>query len=374
MKGRLGAGLVALGVFLGLTACAQAGDVKPVAPKRPKVEVVFCLDTTGSMGGLIEGAKLKIWSICNQIASGKPVPELKIGLVAFRDKGDEYITKVIDLTDDLDAIHGQLRKFVATGGGDTPESVNQALHDAVTKVKWSSNKDTLRILFLVGDAPPHMDYPDDVKYPVTCKLAAEKGIIINTIQCGNDPQTRKFWQDICSKAEGSYVQIAQDGGVVAVATPYDKRLGEINNELTRTVLCYGDQVAQRLGEDKKLAGLKLAACPAADRAACLSKDGRAASYDLLDNIKAGKVKLETLPKDQLPAELQKLNLKEQKEYLGKVEKRRSELTKEAVELDKKRSDFIAKQLDQDKKKGKDGFDGQVLEVLRKQAKRHGIDY
>ena len=67
------------------------------------MEVVFCLDTTGSMGGLIEGAKEKIWSICNQIAGGKPTPDLKVGLVAYRDKGDDYVTKVYDLTDDLDA-------------------------------------------------------------------------------------------------------------------------------------------------------------------------------------------------------------------------------------------------------------------------------
>src|ERR1700681_3262594 len=104
---------------------ANAADTPPPGNKNPQVEVVFCLDTTGSMGGLIEGAKQKIWAISNQIASGKPTPKLKIGLVAFRDRGDDYITKVIDLTDDLDAIHAQLKEFKAAGGGDLPESVNQ---------------------------------------------------------------------------------------------------------------------------------------------------------------------------------------------------------------------------------------------------------
>src|SRR6516165_795386 len=87
-----------------LLAAAAPGraDDKPKA-ERPRVEVVFCLDTTGSMGGLIQGAKDKIWSISNQIAGGKPAPDLKIGLVAYRDRGDAYITKVIDLTDDLAA-------------------------------------------------------------------------------------------------------------------------------------------------------------------------------------------------------------------------------------------------------------------------------
>src|SRR5947209_11849351 len=84
-------------------------------PKKPRVEVVFCLDTTGSMGGLIEAAKQKIWAISNQVASGKPTPELKIGLVAYRDRGDAYVTQVFDLSDDLDAIHGHLKGFQAQG-------------------------------------------------------------------------------------------------------------------------------------------------------------------------------------------------------------------------------------------------------------------
>jgi hypothetical protein len=327
------------------------------------------------MGGLIEGAKQKIWSNSNQIAGGKPAPELKIGLVAFRDRGDEYVTKVFDLTEDLDAIHGHLKGFKAAGGGDFPESVNEALHVAVNNIKWSKDKDTLKILFLVGDAPPHMDYADDVKYPVTCKLAAEREIIINTIQCGGHPQTAKFWKDICAKAEGQYVQIAADGGVVAVATPYDKRLSEINTEFAKSTLTYGRAELRRESDAKKGAAAELApAAPAvaADRAGALAKSNRVATYDLLDAIKAGKVKLEELKKEELPTEMQNMTLEEKKAYLAKVEQKRAELKKEALELDKKRSEFIAKKLAEDKTKS--GFDGEVLEILRKQAKKHKIDY
>src|SRR5262249_35678989 len=145
----------------------------------------------------------------NQIAGGSPVPDLKVGLVAYRDKGDAYITQVHDLSDDLDDIHGRLKKFQAAGGGDAPEHVNQALYDAVHKIKWSTDSKTLKIIFLVGDAPPHMDYTDDVKYPETCKKAVEKGIIINTIQCGGDAACAKAWKDIAAKSEGTYVAIPQ---------------------------------------------------------------------------------------------------------------------------------------------------------------------
>jgi len=339
------------------------------------------------MGGLIDGAKQKIWAICNQIAGGKPTPDLKVGLVAFKDRGDEYITKVLDLSTDLDAIHGELKKFTAAGGGDAPESVNQALDDAVNKVKWSTDKKTLRIIFLVGDAPPHMDYPDDVKYPVSCKKAVEKGIIINTVQCGTDPECTRYWKDIASKSEGSFVAIPQSGGVVAVATPFDGRLAELNTELTKTAVVYG----KRPERERLMLGLeeakKLDKKDAAERAGFIGKTGAPAPAsarpkgagedkggDLVHDVKAGRVKLGELKDEELPDDFKKLKTeKERKEYLDAKAKERDGLNKEVLELDRKRSEYIKEELAK-KGKGKDSFDSQVIDVLRKQAKKFAIDY
>src|SRR5262245_22185482 len=319
-------------LLLPVLALIARADDPPQKQPRPEVEVVFCLDTTGSMGGLIDAAKKKIWSISNQIASGTPAPHVKIGLVAFRDRGDDYITKVFDLTDDLDGVHVNLMKFQANGGGDTPESVNQALHESVTKISWSKDKKTLKMIFLVGDAPPHMDYPDDVKYSETCKLAVKDDIIINTIQCGNDVQCRKYWQEICRIAEGSYVTIDKKvGQIVTIATPFNKDLAKINEEISKTTLCFGSKGAQMAGHAKADANAKLAAPAAADRAAFYARAEKGGtSYDLLSNIQKGTVKLESLKKDELPPELQKLTLEEQKAYLKKLEERRKELSEEAI--------------------------------------------
>ena len=174
------------------------------------------------MGGLIEGAKQKIWSIASKIATGKPTPKLRIGLVGYRDKGDAYITKTYPLSEDIDDIYAKLTAFQAQGGGDTPESVNQALNEGVTKMKWSKDQKVLKIIFLVGDAPPHMDYKQDVKYLDSCKLAMKKDLIINTIQCGNMAATTPIWMEIARNAEGKFARILQDGGVMAIVTPFDK--------------------------------------------------------------------------------------------------------------------------------------------------------
>jgi Mg-chelatase subunit ChlD len=346
-----------------LCSINRAAAAPAPVQRKPVVEVVFCLDTTGSMTGLIGGAKTKIWSICNLILNGRPTPDLKVGLVAFRDKGDEYITKVYDLRDDLDAVYADLSTFVATGGGDTPESVNQALDDAVNKITWSTDRKTLRIIFLVGDAPPHMDYPDDVKYPITCKKAVERGIILNTIQCGTDADCTKYWKDICEKGGGAYVAIPQAGGIRTFTTQHDKRLSEINVEVTKTILLFGDAKKRELDTKKLQLALGLPADIAADRVGYLAKEGRAATYDLIDAIRAGKVKLEALKADELPFEMQKMPPQDRQEHLKKITRTRARLLREAQELDRQRSREILKALTDNK----DSFDNQVFQILRKQA-------
>jgi Mg-chelatase subunit ChlD len=422
--------LVVVGAVLAIAPITFAAPEK-VKDKKPSVEVVFCLDTTGSMGGLIEGAKQKIWSISNQIVAGKPTPNLKIGLLAYRDRGDAYVTKLTELTEDLDKIYADIKEFKADQGGDTPESVNQAIHEAVTKFKWSEDKETLRIIFLVGDAPPRMDYADDVKYPDSCKLAEQKGIVINAVQCGTDAACAKVWQEIANKAGGGFVQIAQDGATVRVLTPYDKRLADINAELENSTLVYGSKEKQDKDQAFRLRALdgakpdpekpagkgaapavkveapkEVAAKPgtlvpttgagvggfggggpglpagpaatapalAADRAAFNAGRGVINSYDLLSDIKSGKVKLDSLKDEELPEELRKLPKDKRQAYLDEIEKKRDKLREEARDLAKKRDDFTKKKLDEEGKKAKEGFDQKVEELLKKQDKKSGIDY
>src|SRR4051812_39795424 len=101
------------------------------AHARPTVEVAFVLDTTGSMGALIEGAKRKIWSIATAILDSNPDADIRMGLVAYRDIGDDYVTRTFDLTTDIQDLYAHLLETRARGGGDWPESVNEALDVAV---------------------------------------------------------------------------------------------------------------------------------------------------------------------------------------------------------------------------------------------------
>ena len=122
---------------------------------------------------------------------------MMLGLVAYRDHGDAYVTKVVDLSADLDSVYATLMDFQAHGGGDGPESVNKALYDAVHSMSWSEQDQAYQVIFLVGDAPPHMDY-NEVRYPEIVATALDKGIVVNTIQCGDMPTTVEPWAQIAS--------------------------------------------------------------------------------------------------------------------------------------------------------------------------------
>ncbi|MCX7804136.1 MAG: VWA domain-containing protein [Planctomycetota bacterium] len=378
---------------------------------RPRVEVVFCLDTTGSMGGLIAGAQQKIWSIVNGIVSGKPVPDVRVGLVAYRDRGDEYVTRIVDLNSDLDAIHKALFDLKAEGGGDHPESVNRALNDAVTKISWSPKGEKVyRVIFLVGDAPPHMDYSDDIKYPDTCRAAVGKDIVVNTIRCGGDTETERVWRDIAARAEGQYASITQSGGVSVVSTPHDAKLAELSAKLVGTAIYFGDdpmrgraeaarrraaEDAERAAEGKadakllaieadkgefraKAATAAMSAAPGELAETGLAGMGMGRDVGGADLVNAyaarGEEAIRSLKDESLPEDFRKLSPGERKALLEKKVAERRELQRQMEEISKLRAQYIRQEIEKKGGSGDKGFDAAVREMLRKQGSRRGIEY
>jgi len=352
---------------------ARAADV------TPRIEVSFVLDTTGSMSQLIGGAKQKIWTIARQVVSGRPTPAIKLGLIGFRDRGDQYVTKVFDLSDDLDAVYGHLMDFQVGGGGDTPESVNQALNEAVTKVSWSKDPNTLKIIFLVGDAPPHMDYPDDVKYPETVRLAKEAGIVIIAIQCGTYTPTTSVWQDIARTSGGGFVQIDQSGGMTRTSTPVDAELARVGSELNRTVVPYGNAARQSEVRSKgAMAGgadVDRLVYLNVDRAEFGAKVVVTGEGELIWDVVNRKVKLEEIPDSDLPVQLQPMTMEARKDFVDQQFSKRKELQLKVDELSTQRDAFIKADMEKKIAAGAaDSFDAKVAEMIQAQALRRGIQY
>ncbi|MEW6435010.1 MAG: vWA domain-containing protein [Myxococcota bacterium] len=339
---------------------------------RPLLEVAFVLDTTGSMGGLLEGAKQKIWSIASRMATGKPTPRIRVGLVAYRDRTDEYVTQTFDLSDDLDAVYQHLRAFQAGGGGDTPEHVGKGLADAVEKMSWTTEGPVARMIFLVGDAPSQ-HYRDGFDAATWAKKAIEKGIVVNTIRCGGDPNTEREFLALSRLADGTYASIGQTGGVVATSTPYDADLAKLNAKLASTSLFAGDRLDR---EENVAVSRERAAMPAsaaADRAAFATKSGaglgglvRGGAIDLA----AEPLRLEGLPADALPDELKKLSPEARKAAVEQAAKDRKAIEAQMTKLAKERDAWLAKNAEAKR----DSFDEQVFETVKQKAKSAGVAY
>ena len=351
-----------------------------IANENPKVDVVFVLDTTGSMDGLIQTAKEKIWSIATTMASAQQTPEIRIGLVAYRDRGDAYVTKTVDLSDDLDSVYATLMDFEAGGGGDTPESVNEALYSAVHDMSWSEQDQAYQVIFLVGDAPPHMDY-NEVRYPEIIASALDKGIVINTIQCGDMAAAIAPWTQISSLSNGDFFQVEQAGGAVAFTTPFDEQIAELSAKLDDTRLYYGNEE-----EKEKMRG-KVAATEKRHEGASLASRARRGSFnasvsgrtnllgenELVAAVASGTVDLNKLEKDVLPEALKPMAPAEQKAFVAELAGERADLQRQIRELSLDRDGYLAKKVD-DAGGLVDSLDQKLYDAVREQASEVGLEY
>jgi hypothetical protein len=333
------------------------------------VEVAFVLDTTGSMSGLIEGAKRRIWSVARRIGDGQPRPDLRIALVAYRDRGDQYVTQVHDFTGDMDAVYAQLRSFQADGGGDTPEHVSAALDGAVNALSWS-NGNGLRVIFLVGDAPPHLDYQDGYHYARAVRAARQRGIAVETIQCGADPETARVWQEIAGLGGGQYARIDASGGMPAQVTAYDAELLGLHRELASTVVA-GGSVSERKKTNEVLAArAAMPASVAVEASGYFAKADSLASHDLVDQPEpAQRQELQgLLGRADAPQEIQGKSEAEAVAYLKTQKERRVRIQKRIEVLQKERDLKLAEA------GAKDAFDEKVVQSLKDRAAAEGIKY
>jgi Mg-chelatase subunit ChlD len=376
--------LLAFSVGITFAGISFFRQMEPVVVEEPlaeqpgesgqTLEMVFVLDTTGSMGGLLEGAKQKIWSIVNDVMQKRSKPRVKIGLVAYRDIGDDYVTRIVPLTDDLDAVYSSLMELNAGGGGDTPENVQRALAEGVRKAGWSASANgKAQVVFLVGDAPPK-NYQNEPDVISVAAEAVKRNMTVNTIQCGDDAATRTSWQQIARAGQGSYFAIAQDGGVEQIASPFDDRISELGRRLGGTYMSYGAPEKRSAGVAKMAAAESTAAntnmAVQADRA--LNKGLNPVAYmdDLLQDLEAGKARLRDIKTEHLPEPLQKMSEAEREKEVEKRMAERRKIREEILSLSKQRDDFIRQARARSGKGG--GFDAAVSSALAEQLAKRGI--
>jgi len=366
--------------LLAIALCSSSLS-RPVLAKPDQlirnVEVAFVLDTTGSMASLIDGAKQKIWSIANEIIDVQNGEQVKVrfALIGYRDRQDAYVTKVYDMTDDIHGIYGHLLAFQAQGGGDRPEAVNQALQEAVNEINWSEDQQTLRLIFLVGDAPPHMDYANEAQYPAIVGHAAQHNIIVNTVQAGIDRETSRIWREIAHLGQGDYVAIAQDGGMQVIHSPYDQDIEALQQRINRTALGYGTSYERKQLNAKRDIALNASSAVASDMAEFRLKAGKknqviTGASELVEDYEDGTIDLETIAEADLPDALQALSAEERKAKVEALVAERKDLNQKLETLVSRREAHIELEREKlDASTKEDSFDSQVRKTIAKQMKR-----
>ena len=185
------------------------------------LDVLFLLDSTGSMADEIDRIKDTLLSISARISDLPAQPDLRLGMVSYRDREDEYVTRVFDFDADAGRFSDTIRSVQADGGGDEPESLNEALHVALNKPDWRTG-DAIRLVFLLADAPPHLDYPQDYDYAEEMVEARKRGIkIFSVASSGLNVRGEYIFRQIAQHTMGRFIFILYESPGGGVGTPHD---------------------------------------------------------------------------------------------------------------------------------------------------------
>lgn len=224
-----------------------------------RVEVVFSFDTTGSMYPCLAQVRKKLGGTVSRLM--KEIPGMRIGIIAhgdYCDEGSTYVTKVLDLTDDKDAIVRFVERVEPTGGGDAPECYELVLNQART-LSWTPGY--TKVFVLIGDDVPHgkseRQNKDSIDWREEVKLLGKSDVKVYGIQALDNAYATKFYETISEETGGFYLELKQFENItdtilaIAYKQQGNERLQQFETEVkksgrvNRTVLRNFDRMLGR---------------------------------------------------------------------------------------------------------------------------------
>jgi hypothetical protein len=351
---------------------ASASPAPASPPKKQNIQLALLLDTSNSMDGLIDQAKSQLWKIVNELSQAKcgdgTPPEIQIALYEYGNSGlavtRGYIRQVSPLTHDLDLVSEKLFAL-RTNGGD--EYCGAVIKTSLNELSWSSSAEDLKMIFIAGNEPFDQGH---VPFKDACALAKDKGVIVNTIFCGDlNEGISTFWKRGADLTAGSYMTINQDERTVYIATPFDDRIDAMNDKLNATYVYYGKD-----GESKKQLQVyqdsNAATYSKSNKVErTVSKSSHAyknSTWDLVDAAKEDDKAIMKAKDEELPAEMRGMTVEQRKAYVKIKTAERESIQKEIMTLNKQRVEYIAKQTPE---KDKDKMlDAAMINAVKKQAR------
>ncbi len=339
----------------------------PARTRRSRdVDLVIALDTSGSMEGLLDSARARLWDVVSAVAEKEPDARVRVALVTFGSPGAAgphrgYVAVRSDLTTDLDALYGQIMALTTDGG---EEYVGWTLRTALDELSWSTAPGAAHIVFIAGNESADQAR-DQVDFRTVAAQARERGILINAMFAGQrDQGVRERWAEVAEVGGGVYTAIDQQAGTYQVATPYDDKLQQLNAALNETYLGYGARgragKANQARQDANAA--RMGSASIGSRIAAKGTAAYdASSWDLVDGVEAGTIALEAAPAEDLPEPLRALEGEQRQQYVEELKERRERIRREIEEVAKKRKRHLEKAAPDD-----EGLDKAMLEAIDEQ--------
>ena len=364
--------VIVMGLLVPLAVNAEKKD-----KAEPLIQMAILLDTSGSMEGLIEQAKTQLWKIVNEMALAKQdgiSPRLEVALYEYGKSSipmsEGYLRMIVPLSVDLDRISEELFKLTTNGGS---EYCGQVIQSAVNELKWVKDNNHLKVIFIAGNEPFTQG---SVDYRKSCKASITKGIVVNTIFCGNYQEgINTQWKDGADLADGKYINIDQDKKIVHIDAPQDKEIVELGKQLNATYVAYG-RAGSAKKERQKAQDMNAASVnPSVMVQRSVTKASKQYSnvdWDLVDAEKEGAVKVEEMDEELLPAEMKDMSKEERKAYIEKKQKERQVLQEKINKLKQDRDQYVA-----EKRKAsavEDTLDEAIIKAVRDQAKKKNYKF
>ena len=235
--------------------------VPPVPPGAKTILLGLLLDTSNSMDGLINQAKSQLWNIVNKLSEARcegQRPTVRVALYEYGNSGlnmhEHYIRQVSPFTTNMDEISKQLFALSTNGG---EEYCGAVMTRSLEELDWGGNDADLRMIFIAGNEPFTQG---PISFSSACERARQKGIVVNTIYCGNHQEgIHTAWQAGAIAAKGDYFSIDQDAITMQIRSPYDGELAQLNAGLNANGIYYGSagtyNWSNNMEQDKNAEGL-----------------------------------------------------------------------------------------------------------------------
>jgi hypothetical protein len=376
------ASLAAGGLF---ASVANAGgkdlpyeSAAPAEANEHVIELAICLDTSGSMDGLINSARQKLWTIVNDLAKAEPTPTLRVALLSYGNDGNDpengWVKVETPFTEDLDTVSQMLFGLTTNGG---TELVGRVVQTSLQELDWHPSAGTLRMIFVAGNESAHQD--EQVAVRAICKEAAARGIDVSSIYCvygDDDSEVQPGWREVASAGNGEFAMIDQDNGTVVIATPYDQELIRLSGELNKTYIPLGDAGAagcsNQVAQDANAVEMNTA--NAASRAATKASKLYTCGWDLVDGVRTGKVDLATVDPKDLPEDMRELTPAELVTTVVSMQARRTELQGQINQLDRRRQAMLNTELARQATTNVGSFDLAIRTAIRTRAETVGFGF